>query len=326
MKISIFFMLAIVAAQAWGEEPVAASMDVRWSTGAPDCSAMPQAPLQIHAYEPQTFILRQSPCAHFEANFIYLLIGSDRALLIDTGAVTEPEQMPLAETVMGLLPTRGGSTIPLLVAHSHSHRDHRAGDAQFLSLPSVQIVPVDRESIQTFYGFDEWPNGVAHLDLGGRIVDVVPAPGHHPNHLVFYDNRTTLLFSGDFLLPGRLIIDDAAAYHASAVRIIDFLKDRPVAHVLGGHIELDVDGRPYSRGSQYRPNERRLELAKEDLLVLPAALENFNGFYARHPNFILSNPIRNLLALAAATALALTLIAWGSRHFLRRRRQRLASA
>ena len=38
-------------------------------------------------YEPTTFILRQSPCADFEANFIYLLIGADKALLIDTGAV-----------------------------------------------------------------------------------------------------------------------------------------------------------------------------------------------------------------------------------------------
>jgi hydroxyacylglutathione hydrolase len=66
-------------------------MDVCWNKGAPDCTATPQDPLQVHAYDPQTFILRQSPCAHFEANFLYLLVGSDKALLIDTGAVADPK-------------------------------------------------------------------------------------------------------------------------------------------------------------------------------------------------------------------------------------------
>jgi hydroxyacylglutathione hydrolase len=37
--------------------------------------------------EPLTFILRQNPCADFEVNFIYLLVGCNKALLIDTGAV-----------------------------------------------------------------------------------------------------------------------------------------------------------------------------------------------------------------------------------------------
>lgn len=84
--------------------PVPGSMNVHWNEGAPDCAATPQNPLQVHAYELQTFILRQSPCVHFEANFIYLLVGSDKALLIDTGAVPDPEQMPLATTVLELLP------------------------------------------------------------------------------------------------------------------------------------------------------------------------------------------------------------------------------
>jgi hydroxyacylglutathione hydrolase len=319
MRKLVVLVLLIVAAQARGE-PVPGSMDVRWNAGAPDCSATPQPPLQVHAYEPQTFILRQSPCAHFEASFMYLLVGSERALLIDTGAVEDPEQMPLAETVMGLLPVRGDSTIPLIVAHSHSHSDHRAGDSQFLDLPAVQVAPQGLENIRAFHGLDAWPSGAAQLDLGGRIVDILPAPGHHSDHLLFYDRRTALLFSGDFLLPGRLLIDDAAAYQASAIRIADFLKDRPIAHILGGHLELDVDGQPYSRGSQYRPNERRLELGKDDLLALSRAFESFNGFYARHPNFILSDPLRNLLALAVAAAMVLIIIGWFFRSFLRRRR------
>src|SRR6266480_8125533 len=64
-------------------------------------------PLQVYAYEPQTLILRQNPCANPEANFLYLLIGSEKALLIDTGAVADAEKMPLARTVLALLPPEG---------------------------------------------------------------------------------------------------------------------------------------------------------------------------------------------------------------------------
>ena len=299
-------------------EPVPGSLPAHWNVGAEDCAASPQPPLQVHAYEPQTFILRQSPCATFEANFIYLLIGSDKALLIDTGAVADPKAMPLAKTILELLPDKDGKKLPLLVAHTHRHLDHRAGDPQFASLPSVQVVPFDLEGVRAFFGFANWPNGIAHLDLGGRTVDVIPTPGHNPTHVAFYDGRTGILFSGDFLLPGRLLIDDAAAYRESALRVIDFLKTRPLTHILGGHIELNAAGRAYRFGSQYHPNEHRLELARADLTALPAALESFNGFYARYPNYILTNPTRNLVALAIIAVAVLIFIVWGARRLLRR--------
>src|SRR6478609_7405345 len=82
-------------------EPVSGSLPAQWNIGAEDCVASPQPPLQVHTYEPQTFILRQSPCASFEANFIYLLIGSDKALLIDTGAVSRPESDAPGENDLG---------------------------------------------------------------------------------------------------------------------------------------------------------------------------------------------------------------------------------
>jgi len=304
---------------AWSQ-PVPGSLDVHWHEGASDCNATPQEPLQIHKYEPQTFILRQSPCADFEANFIYLLIGSDKALLIDTGAVADPKAMPLAKTVLELLPDKDHKKLPLLVTHTHRHLDHRAGDPQFASIPSVQVVPFDLEGVQTFFGFTNWPNGIAHVDLGDRIVDVIPTPGHNPTHVAFYDRRTGILFSGDFLLPGRLLIEDAAAYRESALRVVDFLKTSPLTHILGGHIELNAAGRAYRFGSHYHPNEHRLELARADLTALPAALERFNGFYARYENYILTNPIHNLVALAIIAVAVLIFVGWGVRRLLRRRR------
>src|SRR5215475_7842507 len=303
-------------------QPVPGSLDVHWNEGASDCNATPQEPLQVHKYESQTFILRQNPCADFEANLIYLLIGSEKALLIDTGAVADPKAMPLAKTVLELLPDREGKKLALLVAHTHRHLDHRAGDPQFASLPSVQTVPFDLEGVRTFFGFNDWPNGIAHLDLGGRTVDVIPTPGHNQTHVAFYDDRTGILFSGDFLMPARLLIEDAAAYRESALRVIDFLKTRPLIHILGGHIELNAAGRAYRFGSHYHPNEHRLELERADLKALPAALERFNGFYARYPNYILTNTIHNLIALGSLVLVVLSVAAFGLYRFLRRRRRR----
>jgi hypothetical protein len=78
-------IMVYCAVSVWSE-PVPGSLPAQWNIGAENCAASPQAPLQVHAYEPQTFILRQNPCADPEANFLYLFIGSQKALLIDTGA------------------------------------------------------------------------------------------------------------------------------------------------------------------------------------------------------------------------------------------------
>jgi len=313
--------ILLLALPAWAE-PVSGSLPTQWNIGAEDCAASPQPPLQVHTYEPQTFILRQSPCANFEGNFIYLLIGSDKALLIDTGAVADPQAMPLAKTIMELVPEKDHKKLPLLVAHTHRHLDHRAGDPQFASLPSVQVVPFDLEGVRAFFGFSNWPNGIAHLDLGGRTVDVIPTPGHNQTHVAFYDSRTGILFSGDFLMAARLLIEDAAAYRESALRVVDFLKTRSLTHILGGHIELNTAGRAFRFGSHHHPNEHRLELARADLMALPAAFERFNGFYARYPNYILTNPIHNILVLVFAVLVVLSVAAFGLYRLWRRRRRR----
>src|SRR5215831_13320960 len=93
---------------------VPGTMDVHWNEGSKDCTKNPQPPIQVHRYNEDTFILRENLCATYEAPFIYLLIGKAKALLIDTGAVTDAKTMPLAETVTSLL-ANGGSRLPLIV-------------------------------------------------------------------------------------------------------------------------------------------------------------------------------------------------------------------
>jgi len=315
-------LFAISVASEVSAQIVPGTTDVHWNDGAEDCKASTPPPIQIHRYEPQTFILRQNLCVSFEGNFLFLLVGSQKALLIDTGAVADPARMPVAKTVLDLLPVHEGLRIPLLVLHTHGHTDHRDGDPQFTSLPNVQVAPFDLNGVQAFFGFNAWPAGVAHIDLGDRVVDVIPAPGHHPAHLVFYDNRTALLFTGDFFLPGRLLIEDTAADKQSAARVIEFVKTHPVRHVLGTHIEVNANGDTFAWGSHYHPQEHSLELTQEDLFQLPSALNEFNGFYTRHGRLILMNSIRILEAEAIAALALLVLIIWGVCRFVRQRRQK----
>jgi glyoxylase-like metal-dependent hydrolase (beta-lactamase superfamily II) len=304
-----------------GAEIAPGSMQVHWNEGAADCSKTPQPPLQVHRYNAQTYILRESPCATYEAPFMYLLIGAHRALLIDTGDVADLGQMPLARTVMGLLPDHAGTTLPLLVVHTHGHLDHRAGDPQFQSLPNVQVVATDLPHVKQFFGFNQWPEGVAQVDLGDRIVDVLPTPGHYPSHVAYYDRNTALFFSGDFFMPARLIIDDTASDVASARRVADFVKDRPVSYVLGGHVELDANGDTFDWGSTYHPNEHVLPLTKQDLLGLPAVVGTFNGFYTQDGMFVMFNQYRLLAAELAGVALVLVAIATVIWRYLRRRKR-----
>jgi hydroxyacylglutathione hydrolase len=310
--------LALASFPAWAQSAPDA-MNMRWQQGAKDCKATPQPPLEMHAYNPQTFILRENLCATFEAPFIYLLIGSSRALLIDTGDVADPSQMPLAKTVVQLLPADGAAKLPLLVVHTHRHLDHRAGDAQFVQLPDVQVVGFDLDSVRRYYHFTDWPNGLAQIDLGNRTVDVIPTPGHNETEVSFYDRNTSLFFSGDFLMPARLLIDDTATDLGSARRVAAFVKDRPVSHVLGGHIELNAAGETFPWESQYHPDELALQMSKDDLLALPGAIASFNGFYTVRGSFIMMNSMRILIVFAVGALLVLATLVWGLIRLLRRR-------
>jgi glyoxylase-like metal-dependent hydrolase (beta-lactamase superfamily II) len=298
-------------------------MDVLWNEGSKDCNKNPQPPIQVHRYNADTFILRENLCATYEGPFIYLLIGKTKALLIDTGAVADAKIMPLAQTVISLLENRG-SRLSLMVVHTHGHLDHRSGDDQFRVLPGVEIVPTDLENVKSRLGIADWPNGIGQIDLGDRVIDVIPTPGHYRSHVAYYDGQTGLFFSGDFLLPGRLLIEDTNADLASARRVAEFVEQRPVAYVLGAHIELDESGKIFL-GTRYHPNERPLQLTKQDLLALPGIVSGFNGFYAKRGVYLLMNQNHILILLVVGAIISLVAIILMLRAFWRWFRSRAAA-
>jgi len=236
---------------------------------------------QVHEYNPNFFIIRESGCIHFEKPFLYLIFGKDKALLEDTGA-GKVETAPMIMDLIAKWSKRNSKTepVPLIVVHSHSHGDHTAGDSGFKNQQGVQFVAASVPELQKAFGLKNWPADFAQIDLGGRIVDLMPIPGHDVASIALYDRQTGILMTGDSLYPGRLGVSETefATFVASNQRLVDFTKDKPVAHILGTHIEqMSTPFVDYPRGTVYQPDEHVLELTRGTLLELNEVLVNLKG-------------------------------------------------
>jgi glyoxylase-like metal-dependent hydrolase (beta-lactamase superfamily II) len=259
------------------DAPVTGSLDVRWRHGSRRGATEP--PIQVHAYDEHTIILRQSKTTHYEAPFLYLLHGNERALLLDTGATADPDVFPLRATVDRLLAdwlaAHPRESYELVVAHTHGHGDHVAGDGQFAGRPDTRVVPVDVDSVRAFFGITAWPAEVARFDLGGRVLDVVGIPGHHAASVAIFDPWSGFLLTGDTVLPARLYAPDFPAFLDSLRRLVRFAAERHVTWVLGCHVEMtDRPRRDYPLGARYQPNEARLEMTVEQLTAVRDAAES----------------------------------------------------
>ena len=261
-----------------------------WINGA-DCATEPK--IQIYGYDPDTYILRQSMCTDYEGNFLYLLFGQNKVLLEDTGATANPP-IPLQSTVKRIidrwLANHGMSSIPLVVAHSHSHGDHIAGDNQFIGQPNTTVVGTSVSAVQTFFGITSWPTQLVTYDLGGRILDVIAIPGHQSAHIAFYDRNTKLLLTGDTLYAGRLYIQDFPTYVQSVQRLVDFTAVNEVSYVLGTHIEMqNLPGQQFPLGSTFHPTEHVLQLRRSHLVELLNGVLGMQGapHHETHDDFII---------------------------------------
>lgn len=288
MTLRLLRLLFVSALPLWSQLPEPDGRDIQagtlpgqWITGGPNCIEVPD--FQIHEYNPDFYILRQSGCLHYEKPFLYLFIGSARALLVDTGA----GPTPVVPTVMGVLAKwaqrQNRAVPPLVVTHSHNHGDHTSGDDAFRAAPGVTVVGADLESVRSFFGFRDWPRAIVEFDLGGRVLDVIGIPGHETASIALYDRQTAVLLTGDTVYPGRLYVREPAVFAESIHRLVEFTRERPVAHVLGCHIEQSAT--PFVEfpvGTTYQPNEHRLELTRAHLLELDDALHTLGPDLRRY--------------------------------------------
>lgn len=147
-----------------------------------------------------------------------LLIGGEKALLIDTG-YGNPQ---LPDVVRGL------TDKPLVVMNSHVHGDHCKGNGMFGSAfvgtadipgPEKAADEILIEKMQTgikekwpvvqrplnkmIEGFSRGRDATQYLpipnrfDLGGRVIEIVPFPGHTPGGVLALDCERRDVYAGD---------------------------------------------------------------------------------------------------------------------------------
>jgi len=267
MMRKVRFVLSVMAALM-----VAHSAGARTAPDAPPLFAQPwnsglldsEPAFHVQEIDADTFVLRQSIKTTFEAPFLYLLFGATKALLIDTGVAGADLRVEVDRLIAARLAARRQTSISLVVMHSHGHSDHVGGDIGFAGRGDTVIVGHGQSEVAAFFGIKNWPAESATLDLGGRVVDILPTPGHHDSHVMVFDRATRLLFSGDAIYPGRLYFQCAktAVYRASIERVAAFAAGRNVRWVLGAHIEMTrAPGGLFDPSERARRDEHRLELA-----------------------------------------------------------------
>ena len=281
-------LLAAALLSAAGPAAAIGPPFARWIDG----TGSTEPETQVQRIDADTFVIRQSVRTNFEAPFLYLLFGHDRVLLIDSGA-GGLKIRPTVERVIAEWQARHGNRpIHLIVAHSHGHGDHHAGDAEFRDRPDTDVVGLKPEDVAAFFHLADWPRRTGTYDLGGRVLDIVPTPGHEPAHIMVYDARTRLLFSGDMLYPGRIYVhlDQFAVFRASADRLAAFARTHPIRAELGAHIEMTTTpGQDYPMEAPAHPSEHGLALAPAEIGELQKSADGAQSPPAidRHANFII---------------------------------------
>ena len=252
------------------------TLTVSWMHGSASCQTNTDPEVQVHAYNATVHIIRQNKCKTFEAPFVYVIEGQTKVLVIDSGATNTTA---LRTAIRTLVPTK-----PIIVAHSHNHGDHKAGDPAFVGQPNTTVVSTTIAAVQAQFGITTWPTTPGSIDLGGRVLDVIGIPGHEPQHIAFYDRTTGILCTGDTLYPGLLFINDWAAYRTSVARLAQFVTSHPITHVLGAHIEMTATAKQvYPYGTTYQPNEHALPLTAAHVMELDAALTQLGATAPANP-------------------------------------------
>ncbi|MGK9340272.1 MBL fold metallo-hydrolase [Sinorhizobium meliloti] len=161
---------------------------------------------------------------HYEHTVVYLLLGSDRAILIDTGCGIGN----LRRVVEQL------TSFPITVVNTHTHLDHLGSNHQFseimmfdhprsrdlssngasrdllhweLHREELVIPPWPRdfhiaESALPPFKVSRWLKHDDVLEIADIRFRVLHTPGEAPDHMCLLDQTHRILFSGDILLNG----------------------------------------------------------------------------------------------------------------------------
>lgn len=186
-----------------------------------------------------------------EHTICYLICGSKKALLFDTGLGISP-LTPVLHRITDL---------PITVVLSHSHFDHCGAAHEFDNLTawqseSMKIVStqgVSNDIVEKLVG-DEIFTSIAPyklnikpfsnvqfidaeqtIDIGGYSLKTIHTPGHTEDSICLYEPTQKWIFTGDTLYPGPIYLQfensNIDNYHTS----IDTLNTMKVDDIFPGH-------------------------------------------------------------------------------------------
>lgn len=249
----------------------------QWIHGSKNCKTNQDSTFDVYKHGVDSFIIRQNKCLTFEAPFIYVLVGKQKILVLDTGALENNPEFSLYTELEKIIGKEQLSFKQILVVHSHGHSDHYKGDMYFDGHSNVKLIKTSAIDIREYFGFTDWPQGQTTIDLGERKVTVIPTPGHQEEAISLYDHQTQWLMTGDTLYPGYIYIKNWQAYRNSINKLALFVSNNEVSAIMGAHIEKkNQPASFYSVGSTYQPNEAKLELGVQSLHILNTKLKTMD--------------------------------------------------
>lgn len=211
----------------------------------------------IEKIDDDTFII--SEYKHWEETHCYVLNGTERCLLIDTGLGVEN----ILEQVEKL------TNKPVTVVTTHAHYDHFGGHKYFpdfyvheaevewinggfpLSLEQVKYFLMEEPcdfpkdfNVNDYSLFKGMPTRILKdndtIELGNRTIRILHTPGHSPGHMCFFEEDRAYLYTGDLIYIGELFAyypsTDPIAYMNSIKKLLSL----PVKKILPAHHDLNV--------------------------------------------------------------------------------------
>lgn len=195
---------------------------------------------------------------HWEENHAYLLNGTERSLLIDTGLGI----CNIYDEVIKL------TDKPVTAVATHIHWDHIGGHKFFhdfyahedelnwlngefpLTLEQIKDMVVDRCDLPEGYNVDDYeffqgtPTMILKdndvIDIGGRSIQVLHTPGHSPGHMCFFEKERGYLFTGDLVYKDTLFAYYPSTDPKAYLKSIERVATLPVKKVFPAHHSLDI--------------------------------------------------------------------------------------
>lgn len=210
----------------------------------------------INEIDKDTYVI--SEYRHWEETHCYLLNGTKRSLLIDTGLGI----CNISEVISEL------TDKPVTAIATHIHWDHIGGHKYYPDfyaheaeldwlnggfpqpLETIKEYVVDRCELPTDFQINEYKffqgkptkilHGGEHIDLGGRMVAVIHTPGHAPGHMCFWEANTGYLFTGDLVYKDTLTAWFPSTDPKAYLKSLETVSALPAKRVFPAHHSLDI--------------------------------------------------------------------------------------